>query len=613
MFLKRFFTLFFVVAMVILGVSAQDSSDAPASYTAAAYLPDSGTLLVLDNVGISAELVLPLPDGFDRNASAVAALATQVAYVARKQGATDKALVLSNVTNDGAAISLSGSTPLRSDAAYTSFYLRAPGTFGLRNGKTHIALGYGLDPLGWELLVLNDQLQEVAKIDQFDLPDQPKDYGFTPYPIDFRPDGSIAFALVNAQATEPQTPSIFIWNTFTGAMTQTTAYAIEIDTYAQTGEVVSVKNGGLQWFDSYSGEGARFYVASSEGETMNKARFASDGRYVVVQKGGRLVVVGRDGAEIGALLASETAVDWYGLRDGLVMTLNTEDAVSLYRVSLANGLPADASGYSLLTALPVGTNVQWADSDMRDGLRLIDYTEWASLDGAFTDAVVVSGVSPVVASQPVEEVDVEETDVEEAIAAEGLYANGWATTFTDDGDQLNVRGGAGTSFDVVTRVVPGILVHLVEGPVAADGFVWWHVTFPTGTDGWLVQEVAGVQTLLPAAPQPLPTATPVPSVPQPPEVVLNDIAVYGSTQANSVQVVFSWTSFPGTVSYLIEILYCNDGVNCSEGFSSQTARTELSSVFSVNANLPIRWRVTARDANGATLFQTEYQNSIVSP
>ena len=614
--IRRIFVVCLAIVMTLLSVSAQSDSNA-FLYRAAAYLPDSGTLLLMDDSSVFNEIVLPLPDGFDRNASTVSMLNGKVAYIARKQGATDKALVLGDLTAEGDDVFMSAITPLRIDAAYTSFFLRAPGTFGLRDGKTHLAVGYGLDPLGWELLILDDRLQEVAKITQEDLPDQPKDYGFTPYPIHFRPDGSIAFALVDAQAEGAQTPPVFVWNTFTNVISQTTTYAIETDVYTQTGELISINNGGLQWFNSYTGEIARFYVAPSEGETMGKARFASDGQLVAFTKGTRLVLVGRDGVELGALPGTETASDWYGLRDGLVMALNGPDGMTLYRVPLADGLPADVNSYIPLTTLPVGTTVQWVDSDMREGVRLVEHVKWALVDGVAFDPLVVSGVSPLVeAQQSAQIVD------EESVSAEGLFVGGWALTFADEGDQLNVRAGAGTSFDTLTRVNTDVRVQLIEGPVEADGYIWWRVKFPTGSDGWLVQEVDDIQTLIPTAgpptatPSPTPTNTPtglpptatlVPAATQLPPLFLNEISNYGGGQ-----VMFSWGAVPDANNYLLEVLYCNTAGECSEGFSDRTVRTEFSATFSINnPSLTIRWRVIARDAAGATLLESPYKDSVV--
>lgn len=604
---KRLILLCLMLTLVVFGVSAQSETT---PYLAAAYLPDDGKVLLMDETSVTAEIVLPLPDGFDRNASTVAMLNSQLAYIARKEGATDKALTLASLSDSGTEIAISASISLRTDAAYTSFFLRAPATFGLRDGATHLVVGYGLDPLGWELLIVDESLNTVANLSQDALPDQPKDYGFTPYPIHFRPDGTVAFALIDAQAEGVQTPQVFIWNTFTNEVTPTNAYNLDGDIYTQSGEVISVKNGGLQWFDSYTGEFARFYVPAAGGETLSQPRFASHAGVIVVRKDGKLLSVGRDGSEFETLPNSETATDWYGLNDGLVITFNSEEAVTLARIKFSEVIPTDSSAYQTLTTLPADTTVHWVASDMRVGIVTPEYIDWASVDGAGTESVVVAGVSPIG-----ETVEAEATAVVESIAAEGLFTGGWATTFTDDGDQLNVRAGAGTGFEVLTRVNPGILVQLVEGPVEADDLVWWRVVFPTGSDGWLVQSVEDVQTLQPAEAPPTPTPTPVPAVvpTQSTTIVLSEISSFGSAGSSLVDVTFSWSSLPGAAKYQLEVLYCNDGVNCTPGFVDDTVRTTFNASFSINnPTLPIRWRVLGLNNAGSVIFQTEYKDSIVA-
>lgn len=620
---KPLLLTFILMLVAVLGVSAQ-TSDSP-TYAAAAYLPDSGTLLLMDESSIIGELSLPLPDGFNRNASTIAMLDRRVAYIARQQGSSDKAIVLGGIepTERGGFRFISeAELVMAEDAAYTSFFLRAPGAFGLRDGVQHLALGYGLDPIGWVLNVYDGELNVVASLTQDALPDEPRTYGYTPYPIHFRPDGSIAFALVDAQATGPQTPPVFVWNSFTGAVTQTNTYAVETDVYTQSGELVSIANGGLQWFNSYSGELARFYDAGDAGDSLGRPRFVDDGRLVAVAEAGQVVLLGRDGVEIGALPGSETALDWYGLQSGMVMALNGTSGVDLVRVPLTDGAPSSASDYERFVQLPSGTVVQWVDSDMRAGVRAIEYTRWAALDGASFDSLVVSGVSPLV--EALQAGTAAGDDPDTPTTTDGLFVGGWAETFSDEGDQLNVRSAPGTDSEVVTRVDSGVRVNLLEGPVEADGLVWWRVLFPTGRDGWVAQAVDGVQTLVAAAPPPTPTPTatptqtpsPLPPTPAPeatprPEVILNEI-VNNSTGSSTVGVVFSWSGYPGASSYLIEVQYCYVVTNCTPGFTNNTVRTTFNATFNINnPTLTIRWRVTALDGSGGAVYQSGYKNSVV--
>lgn len=78
-----------------------------------------------------------------------------------------------------------------------------------------------------------------------------------------------------------------------------------------------------------------------------------------------------------------------------------------------------------------------------------------------------------------------------------LTAGGQATVQTTAGDVLNIRSGPGRSFSRLGTVNNGTVVTLLEGPTSADGFIWWRIQLPGGTEGWVVESADGVQTLLP--------------------------------------------------------------------------------------------------------------------
>ena len=81
-----------------------------------------------------------------------------------------------------------------------------------------------------------------------------------------------------------------------------------------------------------------------------------------------------------------------------------------------------------------------------------------------------------------------------------LVIGGQATINTTEGDTLNVRGGPGTSYQVVGRLPHGTRVTLVEGPRAGEGFTWWRVRAGS-VEGWVVESVEDrgtrLQTLIP--------------------------------------------------------------------------------------------------------------------
>ncbi|MFB6175619.1 MAG: glucosaminidase domain-containing protein, partial [Halobaculum sp.] len=52
---------------------------------------------------------------------------------------------------------------------------------------------------------------------------------------------------------------------------------------------------------------------------------------------------------------------------------------------------------------------------------------------------------------------------------------------------VNVRNGAGTSYDVIDTRADGDTGTVVDGSQSADGYVWWKIEYSDGTTGWSVQ------------------------------------------------------------------------------------------------------------------------------
>lgn len=79
----------------------------------------------------------------------------------------------------------------------------------------------------------------------------------------------------------------------------------------------------------------------------------------------------------------------------------------------------------------------------------------------------------------------------------GLRPGAQAMVQTTEGDPLNVRAGAGRSFNVIGQANHRDTVTVIQGPVAADGFTWWQIALPSGLIGWAVDSADGIQTLIP--------------------------------------------------------------------------------------------------------------------
>jgi|GEM_PF-1353590 len=90
-----------------------------------------------------------------------------------------------------------------------------------------------------------------------------------------------------------------------------------------------------------------------------------------------------------------------------------------------------------------------------------------------------------------------ETELDTAsFASYRLFTNVTAEVSTTEGDRLNLRGGPGLRFDILTKLEDGTLVTLVDGPHKEDGLLWWNVRAGDGTIGWAVERVDTDQTLV---------------------------------------------------------------------------------------------------------------------
>jgi len=78
-----------------------------------------------------------------------------------------------------------------------------------------------------------------------------------------------------------------------------------------------------------------------------------------------------------------------------------------------------------------------------------------------------------------------------------LSAGEQATVQVVRGDKLNVRSGPGISNLILERLENDTLVSILEGPQAGDGYQWWRIRTPAGTEGWAVDVADGIQTLIP--------------------------------------------------------------------------------------------------------------------
>lgn len=94
------------------------------------------------------------------------------------------------------------------------------------------------------------------------------------------------------------------------------------------------------------------------------------------------------------------------------------------------------------------------------------------------------------------------------IQGNDLVIGGQATINTRGGETLRVRVQPGTSSPVLVEISKDTIVSIIDGPIAADNYNWWHIrTLDETVDGWSVESADGIQTLIPVTSQRLATYT----------------------------------------------------------------------------------------------------------
>jgi len=82
-----------------------------------------------------------------------------------------------------------------------------------------------------------------------------------------------------------------------------------------------------------------------------------------------------------------------------------------------------------------------------------------------------------------------------------LWIGGYAYVSTDTPDSNRVRSGPGTDYTHLGNIDPGEAMEVLDGPVCADGYVWWQVrALMADLTGWTV-ESADSYWLVPCPPE----------------------------------------------------------------------------------------------------------------
>lgn len=232
----------------------------------------------------------------------------------------------------------------------------------------------------------------------------------------------------------------------------------------------------------YSNKSGALNMLHTEARVLYSTAFVDDGRRVVFSS------------------YINDVTTWYAIdRSGAVLQLPAD--VQTWKVW---GTP---DGYAFLTTGSPDRPMELRYHRFYEGISEPDaFVAWTAGLGEYWTLVYVNplsgglGLSPFPAQPVLGTPPLPPTAVPPGVLAVG----GQARTNTTAGDLLRVRTGAGIAFQVAFQLPTGTLVTLREGPVAADGYVWWRIETADGRSGWCVASVpdaaspGGVlQTLLP--------------------------------------------------------------------------------------------------------------------
>ncbi len=510
--MQRLWVVFTLLLGLSVGLPAHAQSGA---FEAWLYESTSGEMVRVNQSGEVSRLTLPLPAGFDTypySSVAVSPDGETFAYMAGLTASFNTTLVIYSARTNSVV-----ATYAPTGSAYTSFDFGAKYAFSPSGGQ--LVFGYSLDRElgGWDMVLINlSDFSLVASVSSVTpaAAGVPNDFGITPTPLHIRSDGLIAFAAVRAGTDGMGGFDAFLWDPVAGSVTPTVGYSdIGLDIFAPTGEVISAGTDArfpatpveempfgqlnvLSYFTRTTGLLTPFHsdaILSFYGPT-----FVMNGAYILVGAFDGLTttyrLLDRSGTNLGGLDILPAPYNTAGTRDGFIYLQQIGTTPALFNVNL------------------------------RDGTIDLSETEtavWIGTDGTSPTVVWVGGGDPTVPYFSVEPsyttwgalaAGVGSGGAGETTTPAALTVGGQATIRTTEGDSLNIRSGAGTAFAIVRKAAPGMVVTLLEGPTSGDGYVWWRLRLPDGTEGWAVESADNEITLLPGAGAVTDSTSPDPSI-----------------------------------------------------------------------------------------------------
>jgi hypothetical protein len=505
--MKRFvIVLMMFCGSLMIGGAAQAAG---APWTVWLYEPAIGRMTQVDNtVGTLVEQLLLAESGsvFAQYVS-ISPNGSSIAYV--RNGPSGSFLELRDLVSDTDLVTI----PLPT-GAYHSLDLAGSHWNWQADGE-RFAFGYAHESVGWEILVVERLTGAITSLRAGDPAAVAAglDPGFrflvpvVPVVQVFRED-VVTFTQVMAATGGAPSYESFTWDLIANSVSPNAPYIqIDTDTLPITRDMVVTLSdpsfpGGedpmtgfpiantLYAFDAVN----LALTPVTSIPSIFRARFAQAGERVVVAnilsdpsgvRSTNLLVLERNGGLVGSVpgaAAGNFVTSMAGTQNGFLYTVQSGGAggrggTTLNYVETRLVTPPFTALSSWNSALGADARLAWV-SDINLA-SVGPFMPWGRITPGVVPTLPAPPLAPTVAPAGV------------------LTVGGQAMAQTTDGDVLNLRSGPGRAFARLGTVSNGALVTLLEGPVAADGLTWWRIRLGSGLEGWVVEFVDGVQTLVP--------------------------------------------------------------------------------------------------------------------
>ncbi len=495
--MKRFSLILIGLLSVLWMTHAQDST-----WSVWLYDPDSGDMLRIDEDGtVRGNAHITLPDGYGRYPGDIAVShgGGLAAYVVTND-AQERLLVVYDLTNG--RITTTYALPMPHIGALNAYDQLAltPTTLVYNGDDTALAFSTWLGGEGWQIIVLDvrgDVLMTLSHTDPA-LRSHPAIHGGQLPIVQQHREGRVTFTVQreNAQMFVHN----YTWDTTTNIIRADVAYSsIYADTLHPGGEVVTslpdyefpaLEDGIARNEWAYNTLAiynpltfTRFPFYSTETYSLSDVFFAQGGERVLVRGingEGRIswLVIGRDGV-VEHTLPNADRRDITMTPDGFTFLTTHRDSLVLVETSTRD--------------FDAGRTV-WVDE------RLTWRVVWTSAVSSGSDVLWARLHDGVTAPFTVPyEVLMEATMTPLPDFLPMLYPGLEAQVQMTDDEYLNLRDAPSINSNVLAFLESGAYIDLLQGPVEAEGFVWWRVRVGR-REGWLVERIDSLQTVIPRLP-----------------------------------------------------------------------------------------------------------------